>query len=354
MNKKAIELEPASKIKLRKIIFLLFLCFYQFNLLAQNKIDILCESKGLSLRGLSVISDKTFWVSGNNGKVGKSIDGGVTIEWTTVKGFEKSDFRDIEAFDSSTAIIMAIAEPAYILKTIDGGKNWKIVYENNQKGMFLDAMDFTTPTQKGRNGSGIVIGDAIDGKIFLAKTVDGGDTWQEMDSKPVSIEQEGCFASSGTNIVLRKNVYYFVTGGKNSRFFRNGNSVQIPIIQGFETTGANSIAVSNTGKDIVIVGGDFNKKESSTDNCVISKNGGKSFEKSINNPNGYRSCVEFIGKNTTIACGLNGVDISKDKGLNWLNISNESFHVCQKSPNGKVIYFAGSNGRIGKLVSNLK
>ena len=42
-------------------------------------------------------------------------------EWLPVKGFEKRDFRDIEAFDKNTAVIMAISEPAQILKTTDGG-----------------------------------------------------------------------------------------------------------------------------------------------------------------------------------------------------------------------------------------
>jgi photosystem II stability/assembly factor-like uncharacterized protein len=328
-----------------KIFAISLLVINFFPTFSQQKIELLSETKGLSIRGLSVVSDKIFWVSGNKGTVGKSIDGGLTFEWTVVKGFEKSDFRDIEASDENTAIIMAISEPAYILKTIDGGKNWKTVYENYTKGMFLDALDF------GTSRKGIVVGDAVGGKIFLAKTEDSGDSWQEIEPKPASIGDEGCFASSGTNIVLDKNNYYFVTGGLNSRFFKNGIPSQIPIIQGLETTGANSIAISKNGKNIIIVGGDFNKKDSQTDNCIISKNGGKTFQKSTANPIGYRSCVEYISKKTAISCGLNGVDISKDNGDNWLNISNESFHSCQKANNGKVVYFAGGNGKIGKLLT---
>lgn len=332
-----------------KKLSLISLIFFSFSAVSQQKIEIISETKGLSIRGLSVVSDKIFWVSGNKGTVGKSKDGGQTFEWMIVKGYEKSDFRDIEAFDENTAIIMAISEPAYILKTIDGGKNWKTVYENNAKGMFLDAISFA------KSGIGMVVGDAVGGKIFLAKSEDSGDSWQEIEQKPASIGDEGCFASSGTNIVLHKNDYYFVTGGLNSRFFKNGIPSQIPIIQGVETTGANSIAVSENGKNIIIVGGDFNKKDSQTDNCLISKNGGKSFQKSKTNPIGYRSCVEFTSKKTAISCGLNGVDVSIDKGNNWLNISNESFHACQKAANGKVVYFAGGNGRIGRIsISNLE
>ncbi|WP_223833590.1 WD40/YVTN/BNR-like repeat-containing protein [Pedobacter riviphilus] len=80
------------------------------------------ENTKTSLRGLSVVSDQVSWVSGSNGLVGKTTDGGVTWKWLKPKGYEKIDFRDIEAFDDKQAIIVGIASPAYILKTIDGAK----------------------------------------------------------------------------------------------------------------------------------------------------------------------------------------------------------------------------------------
>src|SRR5689334_13613732 len=105
-------------------------------------VEFLTSGNKASIRGLSVVSDRIVWVSGSNGQVGRSLDGGSTWKWFTVKGFEKRDFRDIEAFDAVTAVIMAVEEPANILKTVDGGETWKVVYENPTKGMFLDAMEF--------------------------------------------------------------------------------------------------------------------------------------------------------------------------------------------------------------------
>src|SRR5687768_16967688 len=86
-----------------------------------QEIKMLTSGTRTSLRGLSVVTDKIVWVSGSAGTVGRSVDGGVNWQWLTVKGYEKRDFRDIEAFDDKTAIIMAIAEPAQILRTTDGG-----------------------------------------------------------------------------------------------------------------------------------------------------------------------------------------------------------------------------------------
>lgn len=48
-----------------------------------------------SIRGLSVVSDSVAWVSGSNGFIGKTIDGGKVWKWTKPAGYEKLDFRDI-------------------------------------------------------------------------------------------------------------------------------------------------------------------------------------------------------------------------------------------------------------------
>lgn len=312
-----------------------------------QSVEVLVSGKPVSLRGLSVVTDNVVWVSGSNGSVGKSIDGGKTWKWMTVKGFEKTDFRDIEAFDTSTAIIMGIAEPAYLLKTSDGGKNWKLVYENNTKGMFLDAMEFWNEM------SGIVIGDPIDNKIFIARTFDGGNTWRSIptDYLPMAAKGEACFASSGTNIAaLNKQEAVFVTGGLKSRMYIRDNKFEMPILQGQETTGANSVAVKFKKKKstIIVVGGDFNTKDSTTKNCCITIDGGNSFTIPAIAPHGYRSCVEYLQKNNWISCGLNGVDYSTDDGKTWALISKEGFNVCRKAKKGDAVYFAG-NGKIAKL-----
>jgi len=137
-------------------VLLILICA---NLHAQQ-IKILNTGTKTSIRGLSVVNDKIIWLSGSNGMIGKSIDSGNTWKWIQVKGFEKTDFRDIEAFDENIAVIMGVDAPAYILRTIDGGKTWKLVYENKTKGMFLDAMEFWNEQ------SGIVIGDPVNGKLF--------------------------------------------------------------------------------------------------------------------------------------------------------------------------------------------
>jgi hypothetical protein len=330
---------------MKKLFYTVFLFTFFQNAFAQ-KIKILTDSVQSSFRGLSVVNNDVVWVSGSNGTVGKSIDGGKSWKWMTVKGFEKTDFRDIEAFDKKTALIMAVDEPACILRTNDGGENWKIVFENKTIGMFLDAMEFWN------DQSGIVIGDPINQLFYIGRTFDGGKTWQNIPDKykPVADSGEACFASSGTNIrKLNKSEAVFVSGGLSSHIFIRDKKMMLPLIQGKVSTGANSIAVKNN-KIMVVVGGDFLQKDSTNKNCALTRNGGHSWFQPKTSPHGYRSCIEYLIKNKWITCGLNGVDISEDDGMNWRYISKESFHVCRKAKKGKSVYFAGNGGRVGKLI----
>jgi hypothetical protein len=333
----------------------LFLLFFTHSLAQKKeipKLEVLTSGTKTSLRGLSVVSDAIAWVSGSNGAVGRTTDGGKNWKWFVVKGFEKNDFRDIEAFDATTAVIMSVGEPAYILRTVDGGETWKVVYENKTKGMFLDAMEFWN------EDAGIVVGDPINNKFFIIRTFDGGRSWQEVPEKnrPVADSGEACFAASGTNVrALDNDEAVFVSGGLSSRVYIRGNKTKLPVVQGGETPGANSVAVWNRykkkgGNQLVVVGGDFNKPGTDSLTCCYSTNRGKSWRLPRTAPHGYRSCVEYLDRRVLVSCGLNGVDYSVDNADSWQWISKESFNTCRISKIGRTVYLAGNNGKVGKLV----
>ncbi len=343
----------------KKILLLISSIITLHTYAQQAAISILDSGRITSIRGLSVVDDNVVWASGSNGTIARSTDGGRNFEWSTAAGFEERDFRDIEAFDSNTALIMAVAEPAIILKTKDGGKTWKKVFEDTTKGMFLDAMDFTD-----KNKMGIVAGDPINNKPFLAVTRDSGESWKKMEEGTVNEtfeKGEAFFAASGTNINLiekdRGNeVHIFlVSGGMRSKFYYDNNADSLPIIQGKESQGANSIDVNPETKEAVITGGDFTNDTSKTNNCVLIKYLGSakiSYSFPQSPPNGYRSCVIYVNTDKLITCGTNGVDISNDGGRNWKFISTQSFHVCQKAKKGNKVFLAGANGKIGILSLN--
>lgn len=338
--------------KILPFIFNICICYFSFSQNKLPEIKIISTDIKTDIRGLSVANDMVVWASGSNGTIGKSTDGGKTWKWSIVKGFEKRDFRDIEAFDAATAIIIAVDAPAYILKTSDGGENWKIVYENKTKGMFLDALEFWNEV------SGIVIGDPIDGKIFIARTFDGGNNWVNIPEsyRPVADSGEAFFAASGTNVrALDRDESVLVSGGTRSRMYIRDKKIDLPIIQGGDTKGANSIAVLDNnklrgGSTMIIVGGDFSNPVSDSLNCFFTSNYGKTWNAPKKPPHGYRSCVEYLSKKQVITCGPSGVDYSFDGGNTWRLISKEGFNVCRIAKKGSNVYLAGANGRIGKLI----
>lgn len=341
-------------------IILSFLLFISVEGFAQSSIDILTEQKGVSIRGLSIPNNKVIWASGSKGSIAKSVDGGNQFEWMQVKGYEQRDFRAIHAFDENEAIIVAVASPGIILKTINGGKSWVKVYENVDTAIFLDAIQFKD------NNYGVVVGDPINHHIVLLETQNRGDTWNQIPNKFFKShvkKGESFFASSSTNLCFDFEHLFFVSGGLHSRFWENGHAKEIPMTMGMQSTGANSIAISPNQNTIMIVGGDFSKEQVSEKNIVgldryrRPNSEGKHktkfkyqwlINKSIQSPNGYKSCVQFITDDKIVTCGTSGVDYSNNKGLIWKKITDQSFHVLKVQPGTQNVFFAGAGGRIGR------
>lgn len=332
--------------------FILFIGVYSlcFEEIQAQQVKLLSEGNKISLRGLSVVNDDVFWASGSNGTVARSVDGGLHIQWMKVAGYEKRDFRDIEAFDSLTAIIMAVAEPGVVLKTVDGGKSWRKVYEDMTQGIFLDAMDF-----KGNHG--IVIGDPIDQHAYIITTADQGDTWIRQSENKYNIslrKDEAFFAASGSNILLDEKPshdFMFISGGVYTALYHSKGKTNIAMQSGASTTGGNGIALDPSRRYLVVVGGDF-ARDKRIDSTVVFFDLKKKY-KTFNigsTLNGYRSGVEWVDAQTLVACGTSGVDISTTMGKTWKLISPTGLHVVKKSPSSTNVYFAGPNGRIAKLI----
>lgn len=318
---------------------------------SQLSLKTLTSGKSTSMRGLSVVSDQVAWVSGSNGHVGKTLDGGATWEWMQPKGYEKLDFRDIEAFDDRKAIIVNAGSPAFILLTEDGGKNWKECYKNTDSAIFLDGMDFWNSKE------GIIFGDPINNKMQLLKTIDGGNTWTNISNQlklPMAPGEAG-FAASGTTIRTgTKGKVWITTGGKVSNIYfsnnygKSWNSFPIPIIQGENSTGPFSFAIADDRKGIV-VGGNYLKDKDRTNAVLITKNGGKSWEKPTIPTFGYRSGVCHLSGDFWIATGSSGTDYTLDGGKTWINLASSNFNAVQKAKNGKLVLLTGNRGQISKL-----
>ncbi len=340
---------------IKKLNFILFLCglFCQStNLVSAQSVELLQQQQDCSIRGLSVVNNKTAWASGSKGHIAITHNGGKTWDWQQVKGFEQSDFRDVEAFSDKEAIIMSSGTPALILKTVDGGSTWKVVFRNDDKAWFLDEMTFVGKEH------GYILGDPIDGKFVLLETKNRGGSWKSVVNTPVAAQDEAAFAASGTGIIrlpYSRN-FYFVTGGKVSHVFicikKKFYSEPIPLKQGLASQGAFSVAAG--GSILVIVGGDYKHPENRDSvACFYDGKKGKNSNKNIRlsniPPMGFQSCVIYLGENTFLSTGTSGTNLSRDGGKTWNQIDTASYNVCQKAKYGNLVILAGDKSRIALL-----
>jgi len=327
---------------MKKLILICLLVLIAVSTKAQH-IEVLQQDKPTSIRGLSVIDDNTAWISGSKGTIAITNDGGKTWDWKQVKGFEKADFRDIEAFSSKVAIVVSSGTPALVLKTTDGGETWQEKYKNTDTAYFFDAMDFDTPKH------GLVLGDPIKGKFVLMETNDGGETWHPFKNPPDALPGEAAFAASGTclRIALDTSIG-IVTGGTHSRIVAHDSPkdtswiyMDSPLVYGKASQGIFSFAVGDT--TAIIVGGDYaNDKKADSVAYNVSTDTLPS-----KGPSGFQSCVEYISGKTFLSTGTPGSNITTDDGKTWTKIDAASYNVCRKARKGKLVLLAGDRGRIG-------
>ncbi len=262
-------------------------------------------------------------MSGRKGLVGNSYNGGKSWKWNQVKGFEKSDFRSIYAFDKKNAVIANAGFPATILFTTDAGKTWTTTFSSKDSAMFFDGMDFWD------NKHGLIFGDPVNGRMYLSETFDAGKTWKEIpfEDRPQLQNGEASFAASGTTIRTLPNGHvYIATGGSVSRLWHSrdyGHHWEVfntPILQGKPSQGIFSLAFLDTLNGI-IVGGDYLNDTLTGNNIFCTSDGGKTWNPPGNKVQGYFSCVEYIyrGKMQTSikATGSSRTIISYDSGRSW-------------------------------------
>ncbi|WP_158800558.1 YCF48-related protein [Pedobacter sp. L105] len=333
-------------------IFFYILLFLPYTVFSQTyELGSLTTETNTSIRGLSVVSDSVAWVSGSNGFIGKTTNGGKAWKWVKPKGYEKLDFRDIEAFDENNAVIVNAGSPAYILRTNDGGKNWTETYKNLDSAIFLDGMDFWSEKK------GIIFGDPVKNHMQLLITEDGGLSWKDasanlgMDMAP----GEAAFAASGTSIrTMPGGRVWFATGGARSNIYTSDNygvnwkKYNCPILQGSNSSGAFSLDFYDANKGIV-VGGDYQKDKENTNNVLLTFDGGKSWEKPFRPVFGFRSGVIWFDEKNCFVTGTSGTDVSKNGGQNWYHISDDSFNVIKKAKKGTLVLLAGNKGLIYSL-----
>jgi hypothetical protein len=169
-----------------------------------------------------------------------------------------------------------------------------------------------------------LLGDPINGFFSTFFSTDFGLHWQVTTAKVSANEGEAAYAASGQTNQMLNGHFYFVSGGLTSRLFHspdqgatwNTSAVPYPSCP---TCGPYAMAIKNK-REIITVGGDYTKPHVAENTCLYSNDGGQSWNAPKKGPSGYRSCVIRV-KNDYYACGTNGIDVSKNGGKTWKQIS---------------------------------
>lgn len=308
----------------------------------------IAQAHQFHIRGLEVSPEGTIWASGTEGTVIRSTNQGETWEHFQVPGADSLDFRDIEAFSSSEAMVLSAGSPAKIYHTTDAGQSWELVYENNHPNIFLDGMDFNEAKQ------GVAYGDPIDSNFALIFYIDG--KWDTLEhSLPSPLEGEAGFAASGTGVICEGNNIWIATGGGlmarvlvGTFTEPNFHPILLPMPSG---EGRGIFSIAKNGDNMVAVGGAYLDSTNIKGTAVVSRNGGASWKKSLRPAFGYRSCavaLPFDGDKTFVACGRTGIDYTRDGGITWQLLSTAGGYFTAAS-NGTKVYFAGRYGKMAVI-----
>lgn len=333
------------------ICLLLFLVTMHVLCSAQtNTLTVLASGNPTNLRGAAIAKDGSLWVSGSNGYVGRALHPESPWMFKVIPGFEKAELRDIYALDSLTAIVMCATEPAAFLKTTDGGISWQVKFRADSPDYFFDGFDFWD------SGKGICIGDPINNTFLIFTSNDFGESWQKVDTASAPKAPQGvyAFAASGTAIRCIKNgIVKFGTGGNAALLFSSGDYgkswsvMPTSIMSGIESSGIFSIDCINDNV-VCIAGGDYTQPDKSDSNLYYThkKN---IWKPALVPPAGYRSCVQYIGDDLVLCCGINGVDLASVEEYKFIPISNESYNTIAFQLKSGLVILAGDNGKVAML-----
>ncbi|KAF4915611.1 Ycf48-like protein [Colletotrichum viniferum] len=317
--------------------------------------EILPTGSKQQFRGLSPVSDKIAWVSGTNGTVLLTTDGGAS--WSSVgPSLAPEDaelqFRDVQAFSAEKAVILSIGEGAdsRVYITNDGGASWTQTFGNEEAAAFFNCVDFEDEER------GLAVSDPVDGKFRLIETVDGGKSWEIVDSSGMApaLEGEFGFAASGTCISTAAGRWYLASGGVDpGRVFRSADGHNWDVSGSAVAGGASAGVFSVQFKDNlngIAVGGDFNVANGSAYTSSWSEDGGATWTASEAFPGGYRSGSSWAPGlcNVAVAVGPSGSDVTVDGGRTWRTFDTGSFDSVE-CLSGRVCWASGSGGRVGRL-----
>jgi photosystem II stability/assembly factor-like uncharacterized protein len=309
-------------------------------------VDTLLKDK-ISIRAISIDGDKIYYAANKN-RVGY-INLNNRSKFETKINHDNLDleFRSL-ATTNNALFIVNVGNPALLYRLSKDLNQKQLVYQEKHEKVFYDSMQFWNDKE------GIALSDPTDNCLAILLTNDGGKTWRKSpcNGLPKIKEGEAAFAASNTNIIIKENLTWIVSGGKKSRVFYSSDkgiswsAYETPIVQGEAMTGIFTVDFYND-KIGFIAGGNYEKPNQNFQNKALTTDGGKTWKLVAENSGfGYASCIQFIpnSKGKGLVCvGGNGLFYSNDMGTTWVQLSQDSSLYTIRFVNNTTAIAAGKD-----------
>lgn len=310
-------------------------------------IDTILNDK-ISIRAITIVEDKVYF-SGDKSRIGyvQTPKREGEIDKTIVTDTLQYEYRSL-ATNGKYFFALSIGNPAKLYKFSKNLMDKTLVYQEKNERVFYDSMQFWNENE------GIAIGDPTADCLSVIITRDGGNTWRKTDCEnlPLIVDGEAAFAASNTNIVLKGNNVWIVSGGKKSRVFHSPNKgktwqvYETPIVKGEAMTGifTTDFYDENIG---FIAGGNYEKPTQNFQNKAITTDGGKTWNLIGENTGfGYASCIQFVPKSKgkgIVSVGASGLYYSADSGNSWKQFSTDATLYTIRFSDEDTAFAAGKN-----------
>jgi photosystem II stability/assembly factor-like uncharacterized protein len=252
------------------------------------------------------------WVAGSNGTLLATTDGGTT--WRKLSPLTKDTLLDVYFADQQVGWLVATRDilklktnesPSYLLKTEDGGMNWRsVVLSSSDTNSRLVRLVFADAEHGWAFGeTGVVFG-----------TNDGGAHWMRQTATTQHLLLGGAFANEahGCLVGAGGTIIHTSDGGMNwqTSFVREGAHVRF---------NAASL-VGNRGWAVGAAGQIF-----------ATNDGGRTWFAEVSHTDGDLLDVNFIDASEGWAVGAGGIMLhTQDGGTHWFAESIDTSHALQR------------------------
>ncbi len=307
---------------------------------------------GALLQAVSPVSERVAWVAGHRGTYARTTDGGTSWQAGRVAGADTLEFRDVHAVSAEVAYLLAAGagELSRIYKTVDGGRSWQLQFQNRDPAAFYDCFDFWDAEH------GVAVSDAVNGRLVVLTTDDGGATWAPVpaDGLPPALAGEGAFAASGTCLVVRGRAHAWIGTGAmdGARVYatadrgRSWRVVATPVVSG-RASGIASLAFRDQRRGLAL-GGRLGAPDSVADNVAATTDGGATW-RLAGRPTftgavyGAAYVPDLPG--TLVAVSPRGMALTTDDGATWASLSSSSYWAVAFA-SSRTGWAVGPGGRI--------